>query len=105
MNQADPITIIETGLARCVAEPRGQHGLEGYGLGQSYRFERCEGAKSRYCRVYPDVSFPDYYETCGEGVFDGYFEPVAVEGRSNELTAKEKEAVTQKTEGRQSPGE
>jgi len=22
------------------------------------------------------TSFPDYYETCGEGVFAGYFEPI-----------------------------
>jgi hypothetical protein len=29
-------TIIESGHARCVTEPRGRHGLEGYGLGQSY---------------------------------------------------------------------
>jgi len=40
MNKAH--SIIETGLARCVTEPRGQHGLEGYGLGQTYRFERCQ---------------------------------------------------------------
>jgi len=59
-------TIIETGLARYVTEPRGHHGLEGYGLGQTYRFERCEGEKGRYCRVYPGGSFPNYYETCGE---------------------------------------
>jgi hypothetical protein len=79
--------------------------LEGYGLGQIYRFERCEDKKGGYCRVYPDGSFSDYYETCGEVVFAGYFESVAVGGGSNELTAKEKEAVTQKTEGRQLPGE
>jgi hypothetical protein len=48
MSLIDPITTIETGLARCVNEPRGRHGLEGYGLGQSYRIERCEGAKGRY---------------------------------------------------------
>jgi hypothetical protein len=77
MDKTNSITIIETGLARCVAEPRGSHGLEGYGLDQSYRFERCQDAKRRYCRVYPDVSFPDYYETCGEVVFASYFEPVS----------------------------
>ena len=71
------LKIIECGFARCVTEPRGSHGLEGYGLGQSYRFERCEDGKGRYCRVYPDESFPSYYETCGEIVFAGYFEPGA----------------------------
>jgi hypothetical protein len=79
MTQTNPTTIIAAGLARCVAEPRGSHGLEGYGLGQSYRFERCEDGKGRYCRVYPDGDFPSYYETCGEGVFAGYFEPVAAQ--------------------------
>jgi len=39
MNQTNPITIIEAGLARCVAEPRVANELKDYGLGQSYRFE------------------------------------------------------------------
>lgn len=76
-------TVIEAGLARCVTEPRGANGLEAYGLGQSYRFERCEGETRRYCRVYPDRSFPDYFETCGEGVFASYFEPVTGESRND----------------------
>jgi hypothetical protein len=42
------INIIESGLARCVTEARGSHGLEGYGLDQSYRFERCEDKKGRF---------------------------------------------------------
>lgn len=79
MHRTEPITIIEVGLARCVTEPRGSHGLEGYVLGQAYRFERCQNKEGRYCRVYPDGSFPGYYETCGEGVFAGYFEPVEVQ--------------------------
>jgi hypothetical protein len=33
------LSIIEGGFACCVTEPRGSHGLKGYGLGQSYRFE------------------------------------------------------------------
>jgi hypothetical protein len=67
------LNIIETGIARCVAEPRGTNGLEYYGLGQSYRFERCQDGKGRYCRVYPSGSSPNYYETCGEVVFASYF--------------------------------
>jgi hypothetical protein len=82
MNQSNPITIIETGLGRCVTEPRGANGLEGYGLGLSYRFERCEDGKMRYCRLYPDVSVSDYYETCGEVVFAGFFEPIAMKDRA-----------------------
>jgi hypothetical protein len=38
MIQSGSIKIIEAGLAHCVKEPWGSHGLEGYGLGQSYRF-------------------------------------------------------------------
>jgi hypothetical protein len=82
------LNIIEGGFARCVAEPRGRHGLEGYRLGQSYRFERCEDGKGRYCRVYPDGDFPGYYETCGEGVFAGYFEPIEVQGASKKGSTK-----------------
>ena len=50
-----PATAAEGG---CMTPPEYNALLEGYGLGQSYRFERCEGAKGRYCRVYPDRSFP-----------------------------------------------
>jgi hypothetical protein len=32
---------------------------------------------------FSDVSFPDWYKTCGEVVFAGYFEPVAAEGRND----------------------
>jgi len=80
--------IIESGLARCVTEPRGSHRLEGYGLGQSYRFDRCEDGKGRYCRVYPDGNFPDYYEICSEVVFAGYFEPVEVQEAESERANK-----------------
>lgn len=58
-------TILEPGLASCVIEQRCRHNLEGYGLSESYRFERCQDEKGRYCRVYPDRSLPGYYKTCG----------------------------------------
>jgi hypothetical protein len=72
------ITILESGLARCVREPRGDNGLEGYVLDERYRIELCQGGKRRFYRVYPGGSFPDYYETCGERVFADYFEPVEI---------------------------
>jgi hypothetical protein len=72
----NPITVIESGLARCRLEPRGASGLEGYSLDHVYRFERCEDGKGRYCRVYLDECFPGYYEMCGERVFAELFEPV-----------------------------
>ena len=78
------ITIIESGLARCVSEPRGANSLEGYSLDQVYRFERCEDGKGRYCRVYPDECFPGYYETCGDRVFAEYFEPVEIREAAKE---------------------
>jgi hypothetical protein len=72
------IKVIESGLARCRLEPRGASGLEGYSFDQVYRFERCDDGKGRYCRAYPDGSFPGYYETCGKRVFAEYFEPVEI---------------------------
>jgi hypothetical protein len=70
------ITLIEFGLACRRLEPLAPRGLEGYSLDQVYRFERCEDGKGRHCRVYPDGSFPGYYETCGERVFAELFELV-----------------------------
>jgi hypothetical protein len=77
-------TVIESGLARCQAEPRRANGLEGYSIDQVYRFERCQYEERRYCRVYPDGSFPGYYETCGERVFAEYFEPVEIREAAKE---------------------
>jgi hypothetical protein len=88
MKRSEAITIMESGLARCVAEPRAANGLESYGLGQSHRFERCQGATRRFCRVYPDGSFPDYYETCGEIVFASYFEPIEVQEGAKKGSSK-----------------
>jgi len=59
------------GLCICIREPRGDHGLEGYSIGERYRFQRCENDKSYY-RVYPNDE-TDYYETCSVGVFKKYF--------------------------------
>lgn len=84
-DRANSITIIEAGFARCVTEPRGAHGLEGYVLGQPYRFERCQDEKGRYCRVYTDGSFPSYYETCGEVVFAAYFELIEAGERKRQV--------------------
>ena len=46
------LNIIETGLARSVGEPRGRRGLEGDILDQSYRFERGEDGRGRYCHFF-----------------------------------------------------
>jgi hypothetical protein len=96
--------IIESGIARRITEPRGVtawftawpgrftawpvYGLAGLRLGrirpgQSYRFERRESEKGRYCWGHPAGNFPDYYDNYGEGVFAGYFEPAAAGERGS----------------------
>lgn len=64
---------------RCVREPNGDAGLEGYNEGDTYRCERvCCGPKAPYWRVWPDPEFaPTYYETCGVGTFKRYFKLIA----------------------------
>ena len=54
------VTILESGLASCVTEPRCRHNLEGYGLSEPYRFDRCQDEKGRYCRVYPERTHLTY---------------------------------------------
>lgn len=68
--------VVGRGLARCVAEPQGDNGLEGYNIGDTYKFEECLGKKGRYFRVYPG-GYPDYYETCGRNTFRRFFRSVA----------------------------
>lgn len=67
--------VLITGSATCTYEPRGDHGLEGYQLGKSYKFEFVEHSQSRkrHCRVYPVESNP-YYEVCGIVIFFRFFE-------------------------------
>lgn len=74
------MTILKAGVATCIKEPRGQHGLEGYNKGDIYHFQLCafeDGEK--YVRVYPafDASWnQSYYETCGTGEFKKFFEEI-----------------------------
>lgn len=64
-------THISEGRCRCIREPRGAHGMEGYDLGSSYRYEERKDAKGRYCRVYHSER---YYESCGPQIFKKHFE-------------------------------
>ena len=60
----------------CIAEPRGEGGLEGYVKGELYRYQLMEEAHyPPYCRVYPDQDNPEYYETCGPVTFSKFFTP------------------------------
>jgi hypothetical protein len=69
---------VGTYQALCKLEPRGDHGLEGYQAGQTYKCEyRTVGARDGkpYFRIWPVCSDdqPDYYETCSPAVFKRYF--------------------------------
>ena len=73
-------TIFTEGKAKCVFEPRGRNGLEGYDQDDIYRFQRCSNGEN-YIRVFPgsahpewDVSEGKYYETCGPNEFLKFFE-------------------------------
>lgn len=59
----------------CFFEPRGNNGLEGYCLNQTYKYEFIAKDKNGkpYYRIYPDVDFKEYYEVCGPTVFKRYF--------------------------------
>jgi hypothetical protein len=62
-------------LCRCIEEPRGRHGLEGYVLDETYFCERfktdMEGKP--YWRIWPDKDNTRYYEICGPLVFKRFF--------------------------------
>lgn len=59
----------------CIKEPRGDHGLEGYQMNETYQAEGPLFNKlgREYMRVY---QAPDYYETCTMGVFREHFQEV-----------------------------
>ena len=65
---------------KCIYEPRGDHGLEGYVLGEIYSCEYRQDKDGAYWRVFPTGSHvrepnknPAYYETCGPIIFVRYF--------------------------------
>jgi hypothetical protein len=65
---------IET--CRCIEEPRGRNGLEGYVYGETYFCERCKADKNgkQYWRIWPEShDDSEYYETCGTGTFSKFF--------------------------------
>lgn len=72
--------LLQSGLCECVYEPRGDHGLEGYQLRDSYRFAKMTPDKNGkdYYRVFPDDHVtPEYYETCSQRVFDKHFKIIS----------------------------
>ena len=70
-------TVSQSGTCRCVFQPEGRYGLEGYQLGEVYRFSLMNSETPySYYRVYPGGSFPDYYETCSRLAFNFCFDVV-----------------------------
>jgi hypothetical protein len=63
--------------AKCILEPRGDSGLEGYNLGDTYHYQLMPKDKDGkpYARVWP-VSGDFYYETCSVSSFNKFFEEV-----------------------------
>jgi len=59
-------------LCKCIMEPRGEYGLEGYAMGDWYSCEQMQNAKGIYYRVYPNL-IGNYHETCGPIVFKRFF--------------------------------
>lgn len=59
---SEPLLVTKM-LAVCHNEPRGDHGLEGYQRGESYRCQHVKDGDGRppYYRVYPAAD-SDYYE-------------------------------------------
>jgi hypothetical protein len=63
--------------AKCILQPMGAHGLEGYSLDDLYKYEYREtGANDGkpYYRIWPTEG--NYYETCSANIFKHYFKPI-----------------------------
>lgn len=60
-------------MVKCICEPRGNHGLEGYLRDCTYKAVKCKDSKGIYWRVYPSDGTPDYYECCPDHAFKKYF--------------------------------
>lgn len=62
------------GQARCIAEPRGANGLEGYVRGSIYRFAKYRDDDRVVFKVYPADG--EYAEVCGPTIFSRFFQVV-----------------------------
>ena len=60
--------------AKCIYEPRGDAGLEGFQLNKLYDVQHMSEDKNKrpYYRVYVDCGL-DYYETCSKIMFNRHF--------------------------------
>lgn len=63
-----------TGICECINEPRGDHGLEGYQLGEFYKYDlRVSGCGKTFYKIYPDKNFASYGENCSRKHFNQFF--------------------------------
>jgi hypothetical protein len=73
------IEILDTFLATCKVEPRGDKGLEGYSLNTQYWVQLVKTNTINYARVFPtSINKPNrrttrYYETCSQRTLKEYF--------------------------------
>lgn len=71
---SSPDGLVTELVASCIQEPRGEHGLEGYQRGESYRCQMIEPIypTPRYYRIYPGEP-AEYYECAVPRIFTRYF--------------------------------
>ncbi len=70
------VICLDSGFCRCVLEPRGASGLEGFQAGDEFAFRKVcpeRDKKHPYFRLFP-VFDSDYYETCSSRAFNKYFQ-------------------------------
>ena len=65
------LVVLEDGKCICKHEPRGKYcGLEGYMLGDEYRYQKVKSPTEEYYRIYPpNGEEMGYYETCDQKSF------------------------------------
>ncbi len=61
---------------KCIYEPKGDKGLEGYILNENYKYILTKDIRSIYYKVYPIDS--NYFETCSPVAFKKYFKLITV---------------------------
>lgn len=68
--------VVESGLAFCILEPLGAHGLGNYVLGRRYSYlcVRRKGMREVRYRVLPNARCTDVWEMCMPDIFNRYFQ-------------------------------
>lgn len=67
-------TLIKKGICECKMEPRGDHGLEGYIIRETYSFFHYKTDKGE--KLYQIMITPDYGEICSISIFPKYFKEI-----------------------------